>query len=98
MGPVDSYLVDTVRVSGPLFLIASIGVLAIAVEGALSTQIRKVVIALAAVLSMIVLAQIAPVGTSNAVIQGSVVQAGGQLGTRRAKRRGRSLHTTFGSG
>ena len=74
MGPVDSYLVDTVRVSGPLLLIASIGVLAIAVEGALSTQIRQVIIALAAVLSIVALAQIAPVGTSNTVIQGSVVQ------------------------
>ncbi|MAF45119.1 MAG: apolipoprotein N-acyltransferase [Acidimicrobiaceae bacterium] len=84
MGPVDSYLVDTVRVSGPLLLIASIGVLAIAVEGALSTQIRQVIIALAAVLSVVALAQIAPVGTSNTVIQGSVVQAGGQLGTRAA--------------
>tara|TARA_Y100001958_G_C21205903_1_gene532004 strand:- start:594 stop:1763 length:1170 start_codon:yes stop_codon:yes gene_type:complete len=84
MGPVDSYLVDTVRVSGPLLLIASIGVLAIAVEGALSTQIRRVIIALAAVLSIVALAQIAPVGTSNTVIQGSVVQAGGQLGTRAA--------------
>ncbi|MEC9088895.1 MAG: nitrilase-related carbon-nitrogen hydrolase, partial [Actinomycetota bacterium] len=84
MGPVDSYLVDTVRVSGPLLLIASIGVLAIAVEGALSTQIRQVIIALAAVLSIVALAQIAPVGTSNTVIQGSVVQAGGQLGTRAA--------------
>ena len=80
----DSYLVDTVRVSGPLLLIASIGVLAIAVEGALSTQIRQVIIALAAVLSIVALAQIAPVGTSNTVIQGSVVQAGGQLGTRAA--------------
>ena len=70
MGPVDSYLVDTVRVSGPLLLIAAVGILAIAVEGA--------------VLSLIVLAQIAPTGMSNAVIQGSVVQAGGQLGTRAA--------------
>ena len=84
MGPVDSYLVDTVRVSGPLLLIAAVGILAIAVEGALSTQIRKVVVALAAVLSLIVLAQIAPTGMRNAVIQGSVVQAGGQLGTRAA--------------
>tara|TARA_Y100001970_G_scaffold292739_1_gene435540 strand:- start:492 stop:1928 length:1437 start_codon:yes stop_codon:yes gene_type:complete len=84
MGPIDSYLVDTVRVSGPLLLIASIGILAIAVEGALSTQIRKVMVALATVLLLIALGQFAPVGTSNAVIEGSVVQAGGQLGTRAA--------------
>ena len=84
MGPIDSYLVDTVRVSGPLLLIASIGILAITVEGALTANMRKVSVALAALLFLIALAQIAPIGKSTSVIQGSVVQAGGQLGTRAA--------------
>ena len=84
MGPIDSYLVDVVRVGGPLLLIGSIGILALAVEGVLSTQLRTVLGALITVIGLIAVAQIAPVGQPEAVIQGSVVQAGGELGTRAA--------------
>ncbi len=84
MGPIDSYLVDVVRVGGPLLLIGSIGILALAVEGVLSTQLRTVLGALITVIGLIAVAQVAPVGQTEAVIQGSVVQAGGELGTRAA--------------
>ena len=42
MGPIDTYLVDVVRVGGPLLLIAAIGLLALGVEGALSKRLRIV--------------------------------------------------------
>ncbi len=84
LGPIDTYLVDVVRVAGPLLLIATIGLLAVAVEGALSKKPRMVLGSLAIIVSLLAVAQIAPVGESGQVINASVVQAGGQLGTRAA--------------
>jgi apolipoprotein N-acyltransferase len=84
MGPIDTYLVDVVRVAGPLLLIAVIGLVAIMVEGALSTQFRTVLGSLVAVGILLGVAQVAPVGRSEDLIMASVVQAGGELGTRAA--------------
>ena len=84
LGPIDTYLVDVVRVAGPLLLVATIGLLAVAVEGALSKKPRMVLGSLAVVVALLAVAQIAPVGESGQVINASVVQAGGQLGTRAA--------------
>ena len=84
LGPIDTYLVDVVRVAGPLLLVATIGLLAVAVEGALSKRPRMVLGSLAVIVALLAVAQIAPVGESGQVINASVVQAGGQLGTRAA--------------
>jgi len=71
-------------VAGPLLLVATIGLLAVAVEGALSKRPRMVLGSLAVIVALLAVAQIAPVGESGQVINASVVQAGGQLGTRAA--------------
>ncbi|MDP6862625.1 MAG: apolipoprotein N-acyltransferase [Acidimicrobiales bacterium] len=84
MGPIDTYLVDVVRVGGPLLLIGAIGLVAIMVEGALSTRFRTVIGSLVAVGILVGVAQVAPTGRSEDVIMASVVQAGGELGTRAA--------------
>lgn len=84
MGPIDTYLVEVVRVGGSLLLIAAIGLLAIAVEGALSKKPRTVLSSVAAIAALIGVAQIAPAGEPGQKIKASVVQAGGQLGTRAA--------------
>ena len=84
MGPIDTYLVDVVRVGGPLLLIGAIGLVVIMVEGALSTRFRTVIGSLVAVGILVGVAQVAPTGRSEDVIMASVVQAGGELGTRAA--------------
>ena len=84
MGPIDTYLVDVVRVGGPLLLIAAIGLLALGVEGALSKRLRIVLGSMTAIAALLAVAQVAPVGESGQLIKASVVQAGGQLGTNAA--------------
>ncbi len=84
MGPIDTYLVDVVRVGGPLLLIASIGLIAVAVEAVLLTRLQTVLGSLIVLGILVGVAQIAPVGRSENVIMASVVQAGGELGTRAA--------------
>ena len=84
MGPIDTYLVDVVRVGGPLLLIAAIGLLALGVEGALSKRLRIVLGSMTTIAALLAVAQVAPVGESGQLIKASVVQAGGQLGTNAA--------------
>jgi len=84
MGPIDTYLVDVVRVGGPLLLIGAIGLVAIMVEGALSTRFRTVIGSLVALGILVGVAQVAPTGRAEDLIMASVVQAGGELGTRAA--------------
>ena len=84
MGPIDTYLVDVVTVGGPLLLIGVIGLISVMVEGALLTQLRTVLGALLAVGILLGVAQIAPGASPEDVITASVVQAGGDLGTRAA--------------
>jgi len=84
LGPVDTYLVDVVRVGGALLLIASIGIIAVGVEGALSAQLRTTLGPLAAIVLLIAVARMSPTGRTDSVINASVVQAGGALGTRAA--------------
>ncbi len=84
LGPIDTYLVDVVRVGGALLLVGSIGIVAVGVEGALSAQLRTTLGALAAIVLLIMVAQISPTGRTDSVINASVVQAGGALGTRAA--------------
>jgi apolipoprotein N-acyltransferase len=84
LGPVDTYLVDVVRVGGALLLIASIGIIAVGIEGALSAQLRTTLGPLAAIVLLIAVARMSPTGRTDSVINASVVQAGGALGTRAA--------------
>ena len=84
LGPIDTYLADVVRVGGALLLVASIGILAVGVEAALSVRLRTVVGVLAATVLLIVIARVSPRGHPDTVINASVVQAGGALGTRAA--------------
>lgn len=84
LGPIDTYLVDVVRVGGALLLVGSIGIVAVGVEGALSAQLRTTLGPLAAIVLLIAVAQISPTGRTDGVINASVVQAGGALGTRAA--------------
>jgi len=84
MGPIDTYLVDVVTVGGPLLLIGAIGLISVMVEGALLTQFRTVLGALLSVGVLLGVAQIAPGASPEGVITASVVQAGGDLGTRAA--------------
>ena len=84
LGPIDTYLVDVVRVGGALLLVGSIGIVAVAVEGALSARLRTVLGALVAIVVLIAVAQISPTGHRVSVINATVVQAGGALGTRAA--------------
>ena len=84
MGPIDTYLVDVVRISGPLLLIALIGILAIACEGAISRNFKAVWISISLSIALVALAQVSPRGEIEEAIVGSVVQAGGDLGTRAA--------------
>ena len=84
MGPIDTYLVDVVRISGPLLLIALIGILAIACEGAISRNFKAVWVSISLSIALVALAQVSPRGEIEETIVGSVVQAGGDLGTRAA--------------
>ena len=84
LGPIDTYLIDVVRVGGPLLLVATIGLLAIAVEASLSRSPRTVLGSIATIVILLGIAQMAPMAESGQVISASVVQAGGQLGTSAA--------------
>jgi apolipoprotein N-acyltransferase len=64
--------------------IASIGIIAVGVEGALSAQLRTTLGPLAAIVLLIAVARMSPTGRTDSVINASVVQAGGALGTRAA--------------
>ena len=88
LGPIDTYLVDVVRVGGALLLVGAIGIVAVAVEGALSARLRTVLGALVAIVVLIAVAVVKlPLGLALGVPPAAVL--GARAAPARPGRRGK---------